>query len=833
MIDNYKKITGRYLKTNKKRTTLTIIGIVLSVALISTIGLFFKGIQDAEIQNYKDRVGSFHLAFKDINDSTASKIINNPNVLKSGYVQTGEEVNIRKNLKTNITIATGKALELLPTKAKAGRLPNNKNEVAMENWIQRYLFKDAKIGNTVKINEKEYKLVGILKDEITNQLQEGGFILTKDNNIDKSKSTLIVELKEGTSFKTVIPSLKSLVNKNQVTENGYVLFAEGYSSNGSATKDIYKTIAVIVSIVIIATIAVIYNSFQISVVERIKQFGLLRAVGATPKQIRKIVLREATVLSLIGIPIGLMCSVIAIYGIYFAFKLIGGSTVDSVLVANVYPYILIISAVVGIISVYISALIPSIFAGKISPLVAINSRSSIKKENIKRRKSPLIKKLFGFEGELASKNIKRNRKRYRVTVFSIVISVVLFITFKSFTDMTLNLTGKVNESKNIHFTIQNNFNDEDNSKAIDESLLKKLSSNKYIDKAYINYVPYSLNAVIDKSAEIKSIKDLGVIYKNTNYNSKDMTLLHATINVYDENSLQLSKKYLKNGKIDISDLNKENGVIVINSNRVYNDKTKKTYVGEVSSLNVGDYIYVNREDSENSNSTSFKEGSLKKLKVLGVLSSESFDFNSMPDALKLVTTEATAKELFGEKTLKANSINISIKNPKDEEKAYKSISDITKDNSSLRIINNLDENRNRKSSILMVEILLYGFVIVISLISSVNIINTLTTNIILRRREFATLKSIGLTQKGLKKMITLEGLLYGIMGAFYGSIIGTLFSYVVYKSMSRVREYPWKFPTTSIIIAAVFALAIGYLSVLSPLSRIKKDNLIDTMREEN
>lgn len=138
---------------------------------------------------------------------------------------------------------------------------------------------------------------------------------------------------------------------------------ENASSDTSASSGILKVVSIIIGIVVIATIAVIYNSFQISVVERMKQFGLLRAVGTTPKQIRRIVLREATFILLIGIPIGLVCGVIAICGISFAYKLIGGQSVDFIKL-TVSPMVLIISAVVGTVSVYLSALLPALYAGE-------------------------------------------------------------------------------------------------------------------------------------------------------------------------------------------------------------------------------------------------------------------------------------------------------------------------------------------------------------------------------------------------------------------------------------------------------------------------------------
>ena len=213
----------------------------------------------------------------------------------------------------------------------------------------------------------------------------------------------------------------------------YLVVAEGAGDNSSGAMSLYIVIGIIIGIVVISTVAVIYNAFQISVVERIKQFGLLRAVGGTPKQIKKLVLREATVLAAIGVPLGLLCGVIAIYGIGYLIKLMGGESIMPIKL-SVSPRILGFSGVLGLISIYLSALSPALNAGRISPLTAISGRNSISKEKIKRRKSFIVQKLFGFEGALAAKNIKRNRKRYRITVFSIIISVMLFITFKSFMD---------------------------------------------------------------------------------------------------------------------------------------------------------------------------------------------------------------------------------------------------------------------------------------------------------------------------------------------------------------------------------------------------------------
>ena len=830
MITSYKQLTGKYLRKNKKRTALTIIGIMLSVALIATIGLFFKGIQNTKIQEAKNMYGSSHLIFTKTNEKLTSKIVNNPKVSRSGLYNKSKKIKLGDKVAVNVITATDKALELLPYKAKIGRLPEKENEVAIEKWILSSIDKNAKVGNKIRVSNKEYTLVGILKDNILTQLNGNGVILFKNNNINKQNAALLVEISSKTNLKTAVGELKQLGKEDTVEENSYLLQMQGAGDSGSGLKGLYVSLAITIGIVLIATVAVIYNSFQISVVERIKQFGLLRAVGTTPMQIRKIVLREATILAAIAIPLGLLCSIITIYGMNIAFKLVGADSVMPMKI-SISPMVLCISAAIGLIAIYLSALVPAFFAGRISPLNAISGRTSITKEKIKRRKNKVIQKIFGFEGALAAKNIKRNRKRYRLTVFSIVISVVLFVVFKSFMDMSLKISSDLNESKNSHFTVM-----EKNADYLEKTTRDNIKALKSVDKVYKGYGSYSFDMAVNKNSEVKEIQDMKNIYKKTTLDGVEKTLIASSIAIYDKESLEVSKKYLKSGNIDIEKLNSENGVILINKNKIRDEVTKKDYFGQIANIKVGDEIDLQYDASEEGKAakvkTVFGKGKVNKVKVMAILESEPFDYWGTSNGLKIITTEEMGKKLTGGKDIKPVHLDIVLKDVKNEQAGKIGIENAIKSNPALSVINNIDANRREKSTMLMVQLLLYGFILVVSLISSVNIINTLTTNIILRKREFATLKSIGLTQKGLKKMIVLEGLLYGIVGSIYGSIVGCGISFLLFKSMSEFRKMVWIMPWEAIAIAGTFSIAISYISVLSPLSRIKKENLIEAVRED-
>lgn len=827
MISNYKQLTIKYLKANRKRSILTIIGIVLSVALISSIGFFLIGIQNAEIETYKGLYGSWHVQFTKVNSDLLSRATNNPKVSRSGLMQTEQDIPLDKGVSLAPTIASDKALELLPYKIKEGRLPNSKNEIAVEKWASNYIKPGLRIGDTVKLNNVNYTLVGFLNDNEQTQLKNEGILLSKSNNIDISKSSLLVEISSKTNLKTAVSELDKLsLDKKSFVNNSYVIDLQG-GGNDSASKAMFSIVGIVIAIIVIATIAVIYNSFQISVVERLKQFGLLRAVGMTPKQLKNMVLREATILAFIAIPLGLVLGIIAIYGIQLSFKLIGSDKVLPMDI-SISPTVLLISTVVGIVSVYFSALLPAFFAGRISPLVAISSRNSITKDKIKRRKNRVIRTILGFEGDFAVKNIKRNKKRYRITVFSIVISVILFVTFKSFMDMVINVNGTSNEGSTMHFTVvQSHLQSKTENTFISSDIIDKLAKLDTVNKVYKGYSSYEFTEYIDKSAELAQVKNYSEFYNTEKLDGTEKTMFsQGILTIYDKNSLESSKKYLSKGSVDISKLNNENGVIVVNNGYVRDKATNKKYSGPIVNLKIGDEI----ELKNNNNSST--DTSIKKVKVLAILNTDPFDSSYVIKGMKLITTEQVAKKLTGLSDIQPIGVGIELKDIKTEYAAKTQIEAATQNDPSLKVIDSIDDKRQQNSVMLMIEILVYGFVIVVSLISSVNIINTLTTNIILRKREFAALKAIGLTQKGLRKMITLEGILYGIEGTIIGSIIASGLSYLMYKGMMGIQDFPWSIPWLAIAIAGVASLVIGYLSVLSPLNRINKENIIETIRED-
>ncbi|MEC3195890.1 FtsX-like permease family protein [Bacillus cereus] len=661
MIGNYKQLSRRYLKGNKKRTILTLIGIVLSVSLISTIGLFMNGTQISQIENTKKRQGySFHAVVLNYDESILKKIKYNPQIESFGLMSQGETVQVGEAA-VQMNFADDNALEFLKYSIIKGRLPSNDQEVAVDPWVLPYIKENIQIGDSFELNEKKYKLVGFLSDSTYTQENKVGRLLTYKSKFSAGEGKILVGISSKANFNEVLEGLKTISGENNINISNELIQLEKPGYNNS----IMATLIITISIVVIATIVVIYNAFQISVVERTRQFGLLRSIGATRKQIRQIVLREATFLAVIAIPIGIICSLIALTSLQFTFSLLMENS-KAVSIFHVDWNILLISSIITLLSVIASSLYPAYFAGKISPLLAISSRLSIKKEQIKKQKNSMVKKPLSIPLSMAMKNVKRNKNRYTITILSIIISSVLFITFSY--------------------------------------LMSVAFASKSFDKL-----------------SVKSDMTIKIVDNNPDHLAESEQVLHQL------KSLE-------------------------NISKVY-------------------------EKKENSFETKLKD---------------------------VTQSSATVKEI-------ENTIG----------KSY-----------SITIVNNYQENKTKKEEKLTLQVLAYGFITVISLISSVNILNTITISIMTRRKELAALKSIGMSQKDLKKMITYEALIYGFSGSLQGIFFGCILSYIIYLAISDMLKMTWTIPYEACIITFVSALIISYLSVLNPLKKIQQDNIIDNIREQ-
>lgn len=858
----YTSLTLRYLKQNKRRTLVTIIGIILATALICGIGNICTSFMDYQIRNQIQSNGDFYATFFNINKEKAQIVTKSSGVTRYGYSQSlgGTILGKNKDISLYINAYDKNKIESYRLTLKEGKYPKNKNEIVVSEGLLKHLNK--KIGDKVifevgdieytegtdipkLINPQKntYKIVGILNKtplSYNSQLFAlAGFDINSVSNKEEFNVSICTENPKDI-YKTAISIGENigLVQADEASDEDYsyddqtLMYYKGIDFNesllrllgASAYDNINKTLLLVVglvaSLVIIATIATIYNSFSIAISERKKQFGILNSIGATKSQVMKLVFLEGFLVSIVGIPIGLLSGTIAIDIVFKVIKTFFKTSVFGELELRVVfsPVVLISSTIIILLTIFISAIIPAINAAKISPLEAIKNSSNLKVGKIK--SSKLVKKIFKTEGELAYKNLRRNKGKFRITLFSLIISIVIFISFNGFVDMFIE-TNQINYGTITNdLTLYENklFTKEEVQNTINE--LKKINGIKdiAIDKGY------NLNVHVDE----KNInKDLKKSLKQSGYVDMDnSTYNFINSRLSTPGDFSISNIKLSEGKFDKETAKAENGVILVRYS--YQESLAKKGKVVLTNYKVGDTLNCTITSYDYDGNESEKE---VKLKILAITDEILTGNKQYPQtSFGVVAYDDLIHSLsIKDDESSSNSYYVATNQEKSTRDEVKKVAE----ENSLSVIDSIDEAQKLEQTMNVMKIFVYGFIVVISLVSVTNIINTISTNINLRKREFAIIKSIGVTPQGFKKMIYMESILYGILSLLYGIPIGICMNVLMNKILEGVITVQTLIPYKAILICVVAIFIITFIASYIPLKKISKENIIDNIRQES
>jgi len=850
----YSEITLKYLKVNKKRTALTIIGIILSVALFTGIGTIFFSYRTSQIEDSKSSLGNYEFKYNNISSSKVEKVINNAEVLNSGIEEKWDTAKIKlqdQNLDLQVRAYDKSSFQNIVNKCfqiRKGRLPKNEDQIMLDMGTF-YQLKNKKIGDSIALNlqdneVKTYKIVGAYEYNGLNPAKAVTFL--KFSNKDSSKFNVFINLKEKRNKKGAISRVTKQSNlkseKYTMEYNDVLLRSYFQSPNELRNNFTIRIIVFLISIIVVSSAALIYNSFNISVMERIKHFGILRSIGATPKQIKRLIIKEALYMCIIGIPVGFFAGY---FGIYITIKLMGklslfGSPNFKI---GLYPSVFIISTILSVLTIFLSAFNPVRKAGKISPMDALKNIVGIKNKKLKKRSNKIIKLLFGNEGELAYKNIKRLPGRFWVTVFSLVISVVMFIvftTFASFVRQTNNAVKKTMPYDSIIFK-----NNNGGLRLEDYEQIKKVSGVKEVYKmSSFNGVIYIPRDKVNKDF----LNEIGKRYEEVEKYKDFIRINNSNISLYEDNALNLAKKYISSGEIDKEKLN-DNGVLIVNKNkmRIYDRHDNRNVFKDYSNYKVGDKITIPKMKSYVIESGEHGFDNTKKeeekaidnkdfitLTVVGILNKDPLDGNNdgyAEDGMNFIFTEDMYKKINNKPDY--NGFGIVFKDESSRDKLYKYFVNKASEVGGYYTDYYKIAEDNKKSDFEM-AVFVYGFIALITLISAVNIINTVSINLILRKAEFAMLMAIGMTKEQLTKMVLLEGTLHGIIASVFGTFIGAGLDFILIKIIagSEFRDFTLKLPIAIIACGILAAILITLIASLIPLRKLKNMNVIENLREE-
>jgi putative ABC transport system permease protein len=841
-------LTIKNLKLNKKRTIVTIVGIILSTALMVGIGLLFSSFQDYMIRETISYNGKYEAEYGDVSldklNSIDKKDFSYFYQKPIGF----SKFDSANEYKPYLYISSVNKEYFNELHLISGRFAENDSELVISNHINTNGGASYKIGDiiTLKYGERVVEGVNTLanneyyEEETLNIVGEKTYtivgIVERSNFEDYSASgystfTLDMNDKDGivnvfvmfNNKKKIIKQSEDLAKKlgynNAISYNSTLLALYGESTYGNIMKSMITMIVIMLSLVSIGCIVVIYNSFAISVMERKKEFGLLSSIGATKKQLSYTVFFEALIEGIIGIILGICGAYIGIGTVILIINnLIGDILVLKLnLVTNIV--FIIIPVIFMILVIFISALVPSRRAAKVSPIEAIRQNDDIKINKKKIKTGKLVNKLFGIEGEIALKNIKRNKKKYRVTIVSLFISIVLFISFSSYMNYTIdtasNVMGEVPYDYQISY-----FGDDNDIDALDK-ISEIIKSNDV--KEYVSYSASNLSIIGNYTYSDEYLDFYKSAYGDDGIKAlTNLKYQYISIYILDDISYNKYKELIGLDKDSVILLNKFKGVSYGNNKRVNYD---------IPVINNGDINIKICNFDDNDEDVDTTKYCNKKIDNI-FITNKSFDlieeFSYMSD-FKLIVNKKLYDNISDSGT-HYTQYNIISDNTDNIDKLTKELDKY--DN--VNYTNVKESMKQANNMILVVKILMYGFIGLITLIGVTSVFNTISTSMALRKREFAVLRSIGLTRKGFNKILFFESLFFGLKSLIYAIPVSLGVTIIIHYALADMMSInsiviPWK----AIIISIVSVFVIVLLTMMYSTSKIKKHNIIEQIREEN
>lgn len=944
-----KTLTLKNLKLNRKRTIVTIVGIILATALLSALVTLVSSFQYSMIEYQKQKGGDFHVKFSNVKMSELSEFKNNRNIestfetMGMGFAKLDGCKNEDKPYA--YVMATDEAgFERGCFKLIEGRMAKNEDEIVIPRHLKTNGRIDIKVGDEITLdvgkrydsntegvisensayeNEaetltdtvtKHYKVVGIMErpgygmedysaagytfvtysDELAaidngtkSEASEADTTLTVYSRYTKkalrnkdavtadiigvdeklfekaNKSSVEMSAEESDRF------LKEMENaKYDIYMNGYLISYECVFPIDGSFKALFTVAAVVALIIILTSVYCIKNSFNISITEKIRQYGMLASVGATRRQIKSSVKTEAAMLGVVGIPVGTMSGILASLILVKVVNALSAGWLNFALSFHTSLPALILAVIMSIATIYFSATGSARRAAKVTPLEAIRNTKEIKIKSAKLKTPAIIGRIWGIGGVISYKNIKRNNKKYRTTVTSIVICSVTFIVISYFMSMAFSRVGMSYASTDYNIGINMSCK-----KDLDIEKLSKLLSGiegaedylvgagydfdvskpeytkeygEYCGQLYDDSEDVSqefLITVLDDKSYDKYASDAGI----KNAAAGAILVNKGTFDVYNENSSKYVKKEMELYKYKAGD------TIECGYN-VYDDASSDDNAAEgdtESSTDDNNAVEGDTESSTEDNSGYVDEETINKgvrktvdVTIAGVTDKVPTCYNGYGNTSLLFMNQKGFESLWadgksGNEFKPGNAIYSAYVVAENADEYQDTLEKETAENPEYSqisfYVSNMDKQmRDEKSLFTLLGVFAYGLIVVIALIGITNIINTLSTGMELRSREFATLRSIGMTDKQFAGMVRLESVFISVKALVIGVPLGILISYLLCVMMNRMDDVIiYEPPYKAIILCILVVIMLIYAIMKLSMTKLRHNNIIETIKNEN
>ncbi|WP_434631188.1 FtsX-like permease family protein [Thermoanaerobacterium thermosaccharolyticum] len=836
-----------YLKKQRGRTIALVLGVALAVMLVFGTNVIFESQSRNQLANIYKMYGTYQGIFTNLNKDLTEKIKNDKDASKSAVAANLGNLVTDNGISMILNSTDKDYIEMSGYTLIKGHLPNKQGEIMLESQALKKMGLKEKLGETINfkikreykdenglnqiyMENKSFKLVGIL--DKPKQYYEGyyslrGFTYFKEgvNNVLPNNFITYEEIVKLKSKANLSGQLNQIRERYNIGRWDYdlniqlVTALDDYSSQNTNASVRHFNI-----LIVITAILLIYNMFNISLIDMIKQIGMMRAIGSSKKQVRLIIGFQSLFILIIGLSLGLLMGIafsyIGMKLFNFAFLDVSQSTVY-ISAKNIWN-----ALIVGTATVILSSIIPIWMSGMISPIEAMrkSDRSGGKQRN--RGYHKFIKKISGITGEMAYKNVWRNKWRTIIIVVSVAMAGYLFIddiAFLNNRDAVYNTTPYVLNMQDYDFKLLFGPNIDLYFTGYTNDDVKTISQIEGVKKVGTKV---SMEGFLESD-----VNDLENDFKKYNGISNTNKNVETTIEVngYDDDQLQGFKKYIDKGymsSLNISSDKYPNAVVY----NYYYDIFKHKLEGIRKNLKVGDIMTIRIPVIRNGK-IAYEE---RNIRVGALLKQEwiAKGDSTRGARMEIILPQKYLMTISGKSTYDQISVQ----------------SEAGKDTYVYNRINKILENKpfaEMESKLSYIEKSQKGFtgvlksdmviVALILLIAGMNVYNTLKTNLLIRTNEFATLRAIGMTAKQLKSMIIKESIIYGVLSSIIAALIG---SYNVYSFYSLVnRQYKagfniserlqFKFPVIPILLYSAIVIVICILSSYVSAKKVEKLNIVE------
>ena len=904
------RFTWASLWKNRARTAVTILGILLSMTLFTAVLAGSASGRSWLAENEIAHCGAWEGYYYGLNSELMERALAQDFIDKTcvwtdvGWAEFPNDNPSKPYL--FLQSFDEKSEGLTKIRLKSGRLPENESEILLPVHLKTVGGSDLAEGDTLTLQvgvrryeenvlseknpydgdpnypekitdavEKTYRVVGIyerLDYDIEGFECPAYTVLTTGTTTDIGLSTLFFTVDSPARFYEETEADKEL--NLQMRDHSSLLMISGAAKNSSFLKVLNGFTAILIVLIMLGSVSLIYNSFSISISERLKSYGMLRSIGATKRQVRLTVLMESLILCGIGIPLGLGLGLLGIGGVLAFlqkdFSAVFGASLSYVPIRLTFSLPAMLMAVaICLFTTLISALIPAQKAIHSSAIDAIRQTGEVRYKTAKG--GALSGKIFGFGGTLAGRNYARSRRKYVITILSLALSLVLFISAAAFSDYLKSYLDVYQADYSGADIVLN----EAEGNMEPERIAEEIRSLKHVDDAAMVRAYFTELWVPKEACTEEYLK-----YEEQFYGHypvwQGKVPVYGAIQFWDDTVFEAWCRELKLDPAAFTETGAPAGILINHIiQKVYDEQSSSTMRYSTDVLKEGadtvTWYTAARMEGYQFQNVAVSEKGIKvwylpesALEVIvdekGEYVREDADFEEdHPECL--ITAELKAPAASAEcPWMSASYDSFSIIYPysmmeqvlpadgAETDRFYTYYGIMAADHAAAAeemekwmdetgleggIYDRAEQHETARMALKILVVFSSCFILLMALISAVNVYNTISTNIRLRRREFAILKSVGMGQRDFNKMMRCESLMYVTRSLVLGLALAFLFTYAIFKVVGWNLVTGFYVPWYAVIIAVVLVVGIVFLTAGRAVRQLKGRDLAEELKLEN